>query len=42
MTWFYIYFSMQVGAGNSKVMNISTQTLSNSPIMEFSLVDEKL
>jgi len=41
MTWFYVYFSMQVGGGNSKVLNISTHTLSNSPIMEFSLVDEK-
>ena len=32
---------MQVGVGNSRVMDISTQVLSNSLIMEFSLTNEK-
>jgi hypothetical protein len=32
---------MQVGVGNSRVMDISTQALSNFLIMEFSLMNEK-
>ena len=32
---------MQVDVGNSRVMDISTQALSNSLIMEFSLMNEK-
>ena len=41
LTWFYIHFPMQVSVGNSRVMDISTQALSNSVIMEFSLMNEK-